>query len=43
VIDGTLHELESSGAADKLFVKWYGPATKLQFDKRTFKIDSDKF
>ena len=42
VIDGTLHELETSGSADKLFVKWYGPATKLQFDKRTFKIDSDK-
>ena len=41
-IDGELRELETSGAADKLFVKWYGPATKLQFDKRTFKIDSDK-
>ena len=42
VVDGTLRELESSGNADKLFIKWYGPATKLQFDKRTFKIDSDK-
>ena len=41
-VDGTLRELEASGAADKLFIKWYGPATKLQFDKRTFKIDSDK-
>jgi polar amino acid transport system substrate-binding protein len=41
-IDDTLRELETSGGADKLFVKWYGPATKLQFDKRTFKIDSDK-
>ena len=41
-IDGTLRELESSGKADKLFVEWYGPATKLQFDKRTFKIDSYK-
>ena len=41
-IDGTLRELESSGDAEKLFVKWYGPATKLQFDKRSFKIDSDK-
>ena len=40
--DGTLRELESSGNADKLFVKWYGPATKLQFDKRSFKIDSDR-
>jgi polar amino acid transport system substrate-binding protein len=42
VVDGTLRELESSGEADKLFIKWYGPATKLQFDKRSFKIDSDK-
>ena len=41
-IDGELRELESSGAADKLFIKWYGPATKLQFDKRSFKIDTDK-
>jgi polar amino acid transport system substrate-binding protein len=42
LIDDTLRELESSGNADKLFIKWYGPSTRLQFDKRTFKIDSDK-
>ena len=42
VVDDTLRELESSGNAEKLFVKWYGPSTKLQFDKRGFKIDSDK-
>ena len=42
VVDATLRELESSGNADKLFIKWYGPSTKLQFDKRTFKIDSDR-
>jgi polar amino acid transport system substrate-binding protein len=42
LVDDTLRGLESSGEADKLFVKWYGPATKLQFDKRSFKIDSDK-
>ena len=41
VVDGVLRELEASGEANKLFVKWYGPATKLQFDKRSFKIDSD--
>jgi len=41
-VDGVLRDLESSGQADKLFLKWYGPTTKLQFDKRTFKIDSDK-
>ena len=42
VVDDTLAELEKSGEADKIFLKWYGPATKLQFDKRSFKIDSDK-
>jgi polar amino acid transport system substrate-binding protein len=42
LVDGVLRDLESSGEADKLFVKWYGPATKLQFDKRSFKIDNDK-
>jgi polar amino acid transport system substrate-binding protein len=41
-IDDTLRGLESSGEADKLFIKWYGPTTKLQFDKRSFRIDSDK-
>jgi polar amino acid transport system substrate-binding protein len=42
LVDGVLRELESSGAADKLFVKWYGPSTKLQFEKRSFKIETDK-
>jgi polar amino acid transport system substrate-binding protein len=42
LVDDTLAELEKSGEADKIFIKWYGPATKLQFDKRSFKIDSDK-
>ena len=42
VVDDTLRQLESSGEAEKLFFKWYGPSTKLQFDKRSFKIDSDK-
>jgi polar amino acid transport system substrate-binding protein len=42
LVDDTLAGLEKSGEADKIFLKWYGPTTKLQFDKRTFKIDSDK-
>ena len=41
-VDGALAGLEKSGEADKLFVKWYGPETRLKFPKRTFKIDSDK-
>jgi polar amino acid transport system substrate-binding protein len=42
VVDSTLRELETSGAAQKIFDKWYGPSSKLQFEKRSFKIDSDK-
>jgi len=42
LVDSVLRDLESSGEAEKLFVKWYGPATKLQFEKRTFKISSDQ-
>ena len=42
VVDGELRDLEKSGAADQLFLKWYGPTTKLQFAKRSFKFDSDK-
>jgi polar amino acid transport system substrate-binding protein len=42
LVDGVLRELESSGEANRLFVKWYGPSTRLQFDKRSFKIDSDQ-
>lgn len=42
VVDGVLADLEKSGQAEKLFFKWYGPQTKLQFDKRAFRIDSDK-
>jgi polar amino acid transport system substrate-binding protein len=41
-VDSVLRELESSGEADKLFAKWCGPTTKLQFEKRSFKIDSDQ-
>lgn len=42
LVDGVLRDLEKSGEAEKLFVKWYGPETRLKFPKRSFKIDSDK-
>ncbi|RST53582.1 ABC transporter substrate-binding protein [Variovorax sp. MHTC-1] len=42
VVDETLRELEKSGEAEKIFFKWYGPKTKSGFDKRNFKIESDK-
>lgn len=42
LVDGVLRDLEKSGEANKLFVKWYGPETRLKFPSRNFKIDSDK-
>ncbi|MBW8829628.1 MAG: ABC transporter substrate-binding protein [Burkholderiales bacterium] len=42
VVDGVLRDLEASGEANKLFAKWYGPETKLQFNKRSFTFASDQ-
>ncbi|QPF72231.1 ABC transporter substrate-binding protein [Roseateles sp. DAIF2] len=41
-VDEALRGLEQRGEAEKLFVKWYGPETRLKFPSRNFKIDSDK-
>lgn len=41
-VDNVLRGLEKSGEAEKLFFKWYGPTSNVKFEKRTFKIDSDK-
>jgi len=41
-VDGTLRDLERSGEADKLFLKWFGPSTRLKFEKRDFKFDRDR-
>jgi polar amino acid transport system substrate-binding protein len=41
-VDDTLRDLEKTGQADKLFMKWYGPETKLKFAKRWFTYSSDK-
>ncbi len=42
VVDGTLRDLEASGEAQKLFFKWFGPGTRLQYPTRAFRIDSDQ-
>jgi polar amino acid transport system substrate-binding protein len=42
VVDQALRELEANGAAEDLFVKWYGPGTRANIAKRTFKISTDK-
>ena len=41
-VDDTLRGLEKSGAAEKIFLQWYGPNSSLKFPNRSFKIDSDK-
>lgn len=41
-VDKTLTRLESSGEAEKLYLKWYGPGTKSNLPARHFKIDSDQ-
>jgi len=42
LVDDTLRDLEESGAAEKLFFKWFGPGTRLQFEKRNFRIETDR-
>ncbi len=42
-VDDSLRSLEKSGEANKIFLKWYGPESRLKlFPKRDFKINSDK-
>jgi len=41
-VDAALRELEASGEAEKLFVKWLGPNTRLRYQTRPFRIDSDR-
>ena len=41
-VDNALRALEKSGEAEQLFFKWYGPTSNVKFQKRTFKIESDK-
>lgn len=42
IVNDTLRELEKSGEAEKLFLKWYGPGSRLKIQKRDFRIDSDR-
>jgi hypothetical protein len=37
-----LRELEASGDAEKLFFKWLGPNTRLKYQTRSFRIDTDR-
>lgn len=41
-VDAALRELENSGEAEKLFLKWFGPGTRLQYATRPFRIESDR-
>ncbi|MBB3181488.1 ABC transporter substrate-binding protein [Variovorax sp. Sphag1AA] len=42
VVDDTLRDLEKSGQAEKIFVKWYGPETASGFQSRDFRFETDK-
>lgn len=42
VVNQALRELEASGGAEKLFMKWFGPGTHSNYSSRPFKIDSDR-
>lgn len=42
VVNQALRELEASGGAEKLFMKWFGPGTRTNYHSRPFKIDSDR-
>jgi polar amino acid transport system substrate-binding protein len=42
VVDQTLLGLEKSGEAEQLFFKWYGPDSRVKFQTRNFKIESDR-
>ncbi|MDO9357211.1 MAG: transporter substrate-binding domain-containing protein, partial [Solirubrobacteraceae bacterium] len=42
VVDDTLRELEKSGEANTIYLRWFGPTTKTRSDSRTFKFESDK-
>jgi polar amino acid transport system substrate-binding protein len=37
-VNKVFSELEGSGEAEKLFMKWFGPSTEINFDRRDFKI-----
>ena len=41
-VDDTLRELEKSGEAERLFMQWYGPQTRLKYPQRHFRIETDK-
>jgi polar amino acid transport system substrate-binding protein len=41
-VDATLRKLEQSGEAEKLFFRWYGPDTRVKFQTRSFRIESDR-
>jgi polar amino acid transport system substrate-binding protein len=41
LVDDTLRDLEKSGEAERLFIHWYGPQTRLKYERRHFKIETD--
>jgi len=42
IVNAALLEMEKSGEAKKIFVKWFGPKQDTPLDRGTFKITADK-
>lgn len=40
-VNKTLRDLETSGKAETLFTKWFGPDSNMRFASRSFKIETD--
>ncbi|WP_322998658.1 transporter substrate-binding domain-containing protein [Castellaniella sp.] len=38
-VNQAFKRLEQSGEAEKMFMKWFGPGTSINFDQRTFRLD----
>jgi polar amino acid transport system substrate-binding protein len=41
-VNATLLEMEESGEAKKIFVRWFGPDTDSPINRGTFKITADR-
>ncbi|AVT11656.1 ABC transporter substrate-binding protein [Paracidovorax avenae] len=41
-VNQVLRGMEASGEAEKLFMKWFGPTTKMRYEVRPFKMETDR-
>nr|WP_053844034.1 ABC transporter substrate-binding protein [Paracidovorax avenae] len=41
-VNQVLRGMEASGEAEKMFMKWFGPATRMRYEARPFKMETDR-